>query len=156
MRFPLANSAEKTDCRSFTIVFMLRKRALSQHIRKRENMSLTSLRFGRYSELIVVSKDMRTAVKATAIAPTMQYALDNWDAVSPVLERMYRALNMGDAQGAFALGLDARRRCSVPPSTWTAPPSSVISSATVPPVANRCRMACCRNRWCTRAFPIIL
>jgi fumarylacetoacetate (FAA) hydrolase len=70
-------------------------------------MKMASLRFGRDGELIVVSKDLRTAVKAAGIAPTMQYALDNWDTVSPALERLYRALNLGDAQGAFALDLDA-------------------------------------------------
>lgn len=45
------------------------------------------------------------AVKASAIAPTMQYALDNWEVASPALERLYRELNQGRAEGAFALDM---------------------------------------------------
>jgi fumarylacetoacetate (FAA) hydrolase len=70
-------------------------------------MKLASLKSGRDGELLVVSRDLRTAVKAGAAAPTMQYALDNWDAVLPRLEALYRALNGGDADGAFALDMDA-------------------------------------------------
>lgn len=69
-------------------------------------MKLASLKSGRDGELIVVSKDLRTAVKTVAIAPTMQYAIDNWDAVHPALENLYQALNQGSAGDAFELDLD--------------------------------------------------
>jgi fumarylacetoacetate (FAA) hydrolase len=68
-------------------------------------MKLASLKSGRDGELIVVSKDLRTAVRAASIAPTMQFALDNWDAVLPALEGLYQALNHGSASAAFALDL---------------------------------------------------
>jgi fumarylacetoacetate (FAA) hydrolase len=68
-------------------------------------MKLASMRSGRDGELIIVSKDLRMAVKASTIAPTMQYALDNWDTLNPALERLYRALNQGDAAGAFPLDM---------------------------------------------------
>lgn len=69
-------------------------------------MKLASLRSGRDGELIVVSKDLRIAIKAGQTAPTMQDALDNWDAAHPELEHIYRMLNQGDAQGAFMLDLN--------------------------------------------------
>jgi fumarylacetoacetate (FAA) hydrolase len=70
-------------------------------------MKLASLRSGRDGELIIVSKDLRTAVKAGATAPTMQYALDNWNKVHLQLEEIYRALNLGDVSSAFALDKSA-------------------------------------------------
>jgi fumarylacetoacetate (FAA) hydrolase len=66
-------------------------------------MKLASMKSGRDGELLVVSKDLKTAVKAGAVAPTMQDALDNWEAVVPHLEKLYQSLNQGDADGAFAL-----------------------------------------------------
>ena len=69
-------------------------------------MKLASLRSGRDGELIVVSKDLCTAAKTTGIAPTMQYALDNWDAVRPALEDLYNALNHGRARDGFVLDLN--------------------------------------------------
>jgi fumarylacetoacetate (FAA) hydrolase len=68
-------------------------------------MKLASLRSGRDGKLIVVSRDLSRAVQAEGIATTMQYALDNWDAVKPTLETLYDALNAGHAEGAFALDL---------------------------------------------------
>ena len=68
-------------------------------------MKLASLRSGRDGKLVVVSRDLRTADPAEGIAPTMQYALDHWDAVEPRLQAVYRALNAGGSEGAFALDL---------------------------------------------------
>lgn len=51
--------------------------------------------------LLVVSTDGTRAVRAADIAPTLQAALERWDAVAPALEQRYRALNAGDAPGAF-------------------------------------------------------
>ncbi|MDB5822137.1 MAG: hydrolase family protein [Herminiimonas sp.] len=70
-------------------------------------MKLASLKSGRDGELLVVSKDLRTAVKSGSIAPTMQYALDNWDAVHPQLESLYQALNLGRASDAFPFDMNS-------------------------------------------------
>lgn len=65
-------------------------------------MKLASLRCERPDgRLVVVSRDLRRAVDAGHIAPTMLDALERWDAVAPGLERLYAALNGGDAQDAF-------------------------------------------------------
>jgi fumarylacetoacetate (FAA) hydrolase len=70
-------------------------------------MKLASLKSGRDGELIIVSKDLRTAVAAGAVAPTMQYALDNWNNVHSKLDEIYRALNLGKVSSAFALDISA-------------------------------------------------
>ncbi len=43
--------------------------------------------------LCVVSRDLRHAVVAFDIAPTLQAALDDWDYVAPQLESLYESLN---------------------------------------------------------------
>ncbi|WP_209348196.1 fumarylacetoacetate hydrolase family protein [Pontixanthobacter sp. CEM42] len=54
-------------------------------------MKLATLKDGtRDGKLVVVSKDITRYCAADNIAPTMQYALDNWDEVSPNLEALYR------------------------------------------------------------------
>lgn len=64
-------------------------------------MKLGSLKEGRDGELIVVSHDLKKAVKAGSVATTMQQALENWDDVAPQLDTLYRELNDGDAKHAF-------------------------------------------------------
>jgi len=68
-------------------------------------MKLASLRAGRDGSLIVVSRDLKTAADARNIAPTMQYALDNWETVSPQLQQLSDALNHGTATDTFALDM---------------------------------------------------
>ena len=53
-------------------------------------MKLASLNSGRDGKLVVVSKDITRFCSAENIAPTMQFALDNWEQVSPQLEALYR------------------------------------------------------------------
>ncbi|QSB45580.1 fumarylacetoacetate hydrolase family protein [Tsuneonella flava] len=53
-------------------------------------MKLASLKSGRDGKLVVVSKDVTRYSPADHIAPTMQYALDNWAQVAPQLEALYR------------------------------------------------------------------
>jgi len=65
-------------------------------------MKLASLKGGRDGRLAVVSRDLTRAVLAQQIAPSLQAALDNWDQLAPRLEQLYRALNDGKAEGAFA------------------------------------------------------
>lgn len=63
-------------------------------------MKLASLRGGRDGRLVIVSRDLTTCVSATDIAPTLQAALDDWNALAPKLAERYDALNAGSAQGA--------------------------------------------------------
>jgi len=65
-------------------------------------MKLGSLKEGgRDGTLIVVSRDLATAVRATGIAATLQQALDDWSNTAPRLNALYESLNAGDADGVF-------------------------------------------------------
>jgi fumarylacetoacetate (FAA) hydrolase len=66
-------------------------------------MKLASKRQGRDGALLVVSRDLGTAVAAAHIAPTLQAALDDWQRAAPALAGLYDALNAGTATGSFAL-----------------------------------------------------
>ncbi|GGA24270.1 fumarylacetoacetate hydrolase family protein [Dyella nitratireducens] len=71
-------------------------------------MKLGSLKEGgRDGTLIVVSRDLQRAAKATGIAPTMQAALDDWSNIAPRLNALSDELNAGKAVGAFALDMSA-------------------------------------------------
>ncbi|UCE32252.1 MAG: fumarylacetoacetate hydrolase family protein [Burkholderiales bacterium] len=66
-------------------------------------MKLASFRDGsRDGQLMVVSRDMQSAHFATAIAPTLQRALDDWPFIGPQLGDLYETLNGGKARHAFA------------------------------------------------------
>lgn len=66
-------------------------------------MKLATLRNGsRDGRLVIVSRDLERAADASAIAPTMQVALENWRAVAPLLAQRYAALNAGTLPDAFA------------------------------------------------------
>ncbi|ASR42573.1 2-keto-4-pentenoate hydratase [Xanthomonas citri pv. mangiferaeindicae] len=67
-------------------------------------MKLGSLKEGgRDGTLIVVSRDLATAVRATGVAATLQQALDDWSNAAPRLNALYESLNAGDADGVFDL-----------------------------------------------------
>ena len=71
-------------------------------------MKLGSLKEGgRDGTLIVVSRDLSRAVKATGIAATLQAALDDWSNLAPRLNALYGELQAGTAPGAFALDIAA-------------------------------------------------
>jgi len=71
-------------------------------------MKLGSLKEGgRDGTLIVVSRDLSRAVKATGIAATLQAALDDWSNAAPRLNTLSDALNAGKASSAFALEMAA-------------------------------------------------
>ena len=54
-------------------------------------MKLATLKNGsRDGKLVVVSRDITRYCAADNIAPTLQYALDNWENVAPGLEALYR------------------------------------------------------------------
>src|SRR4249919_3516088 len=62
-------------------------------------MKLGSLKEGgRDGTLIVVSKDLRRAVRATGIAPTMQRALEDWQSVAPRLAALAEVLEQSPTQ----------------------------------------------------------
>jgi fumarylacetoacetate (FAA) hydrolase len=62
-------------------------------------MKLGSLKEGgRDGTLIVVSRDLSRAVKATGIAPTLQRALEEWEAAAPRLNTVYEVLNTSPAE----------------------------------------------------------
>jgi fumarylacetoacetate (FAA) hydrolase len=58
---------------------------------------------GRDGTLIVVSRDLKQAVKAVDIAPTLQAALDDWSNAAPRLNALSDQLNGGTATAVFAL-----------------------------------------------------
>jgi fumarylacetoacetate (FAA) hydrolase len=63
-------------------------------------MKLATLNDGsRDGVLIVVAHDHATFTRATAIAKTMQAALDTWDAVSPQLQAVQQRLDAGEIVG---------------------------------------------------------
>lgn len=71
-------------------------------------MKLGSLKEGgRDGTLIVVSRDLGRAVRASAVAPTLQAALDDWSNAAPRLNALSIALNEGAAADAFALDFAA-------------------------------------------------
>jgi len=65
-------------------------------------MKLATLKDGtRDGTLIVVSRDLKHAIKADDIAPTLQAALDDWNYASPQLTDRYDALNRAPGSRAF-------------------------------------------------------
>jgi fumarylacetoacetate (FAA) hydrolase len=71
-------------------------------------MKLATLKTtNRDGQLIVVSKDLKTAVKVMDIAPTLQDALDNWSDCEKALQAKYEALNQGKASSTFAFDVNA-------------------------------------------------
>jgi len=65
-------------------------------------MKLATIHDGsRDGQLAVVSRDLKTAHMADAIAPTLQAALDDWAFIAPQLDELYAQLNAGQARRAF-------------------------------------------------------
>jgi fumarylacetoacetate (FAA) hydrolase len=58
-------------------------------------MKVASLRDGRDGRLIVVSRDLTRAADASAVAPTMQAALDDWAKAEPRLQEIWNAVEAG-------------------------------------------------------------
>ena len=71
-------------------------------------MKLASLKQGgRDGTLVVVSRDLSRAVIARGIADTLQQALDRWEESAPRLNALAEALELGHAEGSFALDVAA-------------------------------------------------
>src|SRR5215208_7137356 len=60
-----------------------------------EIMKLASLKHGRDGRLVVVSRDLMRCADASAVAPTLQAALDDWAAAEPRLTEIADALEAG-------------------------------------------------------------
>ncbi len=60
-------------------------------------MKLASLKGGRDGRLVVVSNDLAWCADASAIAPTLQAALDDWDNLEPLLRGLAESLEHGAA-----------------------------------------------------------
>ncbi len=58
-------------------------------------MKLASLKDGRDGRLVLVSRDLSRCLVAAEAAPTLQFALDDWDNASPQLERLAAQLELG-------------------------------------------------------------
>ena len=69
-------------------------------------MKLASEKYRRDGKLLIVSQDCKTAVCAGDKVPTMQFALDNWDQVEPLLNKHYQSLNDGSAKNVIQLDLN--------------------------------------------------
>ena len=70
-------------------------------------MKLATLKDGtRDGQLMVVSRDLHTAVIADAIAPTMQRVIEDWPFYAPQLQAVYESLNSGRVRRAF--GFEAK------------------------------------------------
>jgi len=65
-------------------------------------MKLATLRGDRDGTLLLVSRDLRYAVKAHGIAGTLLEAIERWAEVAPQLQALYEALNHGRAAEVFA------------------------------------------------------
>ena len=98
-------------------------------------MKLGSLKEGgRDGTLIVVSRDLSRAVKATGIAPTLQRALEEWQASAPRLNAIYEVLNLSPAEtinGEPVFALDTAALASPLPRAY----EFVDGSAYLPHVA---------------------
>jgi len=67
-----------------------------------ETMKLATLKDGsRDGVLVVVSRDLRKAVRVATFARTMQAALDDWAATEPMLQAVYTRLNDGVFEDAL-------------------------------------------------------
>ncbi|WP_108649893.1 fumarylacetoacetate hydrolase family protein [Dongshaea marina] len=74
-------------------------------------MKLASLKGGRDGQLILVSRDLKSAVHVGQLVPNLQTALDDWSHYEPQLQALYQQLNTGELSGAFAFD---PRACSSP------------------------------------------
>jgi fumarylacetoacetate (FAA) hydrolase len=80
-------------------------------------MKLASLKSGRDGTLVVVSENLKKAIAVPGIAPTMQHALERWDAASPHLRVIYEDLNKGE-QLSGVLDFDPRKVASPLPRAY--------------------------------------
>jgi hypothetical protein len=102
-------------------------------------MKLATLNDGtRDGQLMVVSRDLKTAQLADGVCRTLQRALDDWTFIAPQLDAIYQELNRGGGRRSFDFEpATAWRRCA-PSSGRTVRPTSTTSSWCARRAAPRC------------------
>lgn len=106
-------------------------------------MKLATYRDGsRDGQLVVVSRDLRSAHYATTAAHTLLQALDDWNFIPPQLQDLYVALNQGRARHAFPFD-PARCMAPLPRAfQWlVADAEPAGSPAALPPLRQGCGAA---------------
>jgi fumarylacetoacetate (FAA) hydrolase len=78
-------------------------------------MKLASLKGGRDGRLVVVSHDLMSCADASAVAPTLQKALDDWDACAPKLKQLADAL---ETENEAAIPFDVSQCASPLPRAY--------------------------------------
>lgn len=69
-------------------------------------MKLASLKSGgRDGTLVIVSRDLRAAVKTPHIAHTLREAIEDWGSAEPALNAVYSDLNASKVRDAFSLNM---------------------------------------------------
>lgn len=52
-------------------------------------------------QLCLVNRSLTTCFLLDKLAPTLQYAIENWDELEPTLQSLYTQLNIGELDGVF-------------------------------------------------------
>ncbi len=90
-------------------------------------MKLATLRDGSQDgQLLVVSRNLQRAVKATSVAPNLLAAIESWPVSEPRLRELSSALERGEAAGAFDFA--SADLASPLPRTWQWLDSSAFHS----------------------------
>ena len=109
-------------------------------------MKLATLKGGRDGRLVTVSDDLARAADASAVAATMQAAIDDWANAAPGLESLAAAVNAGETETFLSSRRSARPSCRAPINGSTAAPISAMSSWSARRAARRCRRTSTRTR----------
>jgi fumarylacetoacetate (FAA) hydrolase len=82
-------------------------------------MKLASLKSSKNldGELVVVSKDLKSFVRASNVSPSLREAVENWDVIAPKLDALYKDLNNGKAADAEKVS-DENIFHAALPRTW--------------------------------------
>ena len=93
-------------------------------------MKLATLKNGtRDGQLVVVSKDLSVCSAVKDIAPTLQFALDQWAKVESQLNEVYLALNEGRVADSMPFNQEAcGHHYHVPINGPMAVPTSIMSN----------------------------
>jgi fumarylacetoacetate (FAA) hydrolase len=77
------------------------------------NMKLGTLKNSKNldGELIVVSKDLKQALKVSEVAKTFREAIENWKEVAPILQKKYISLNSNLESSAFPVNKSEFSAC---------------------------------------------
>lgn len=68
-------------------------------------------------ELVIISKDLKSFVRATSVAPSLREALENWASAGPLLKKISDELNAGKAANAEKVSSESVFHAALP-RTW--------------------------------------